>query len=303
MKVRAIVNPSAGLRNPRALAAVQAPPPPGIELEVRRTEAAGHAVELAREAAAAGYERVLAVGGDGTANEVATGLLGTQTALGLLPVGSGNGLARALGLPLEPEAALRTLLTSPVRAMDVGFVNGRPFLNVAGIGFDAAVGRDFHEWGLRGGRRGLWSYLRLGLKRGLRYRPESYRVETESGRFEGRAFAITFANGVQYGNGAVVAPGSRLDDGVFDVVVFEGASILAVLLATPLLFLGRIDLYPRYRRFATTRATVVGRGPHHRDGEPEAEADILEVELRPGVLRVVVPEATLRDPRGPFTPA
>src|SRR5439155_12548339 len=155
----------------------------------------------------------------GTANEVAWGLLGSATVLGLVPMGSGNGLARTLGIPLRPAAALLALAEAVPRKMDVGMINGRPFLNLAGAGFDAEVGHAFHEHGRRGGRRGILTYVRLSLARSVSYRAESWVLEACEVRLEGRAFVVAFVNGRQYGGGAVLVPGARLDDGLLDVVV------------------------------------------------------------------------------------
>ena len=164
MKARAILNPRAGLAAARALHALEGHP--GWRgIEIKTTTARGDARVFAAEAAAAGYDAVLSIGGDGTANETAWGLMGSQTALGLVPMGSGNGLARTLGIPLRPERALDVLAGAVRRRMDVGMINGRPFLNVAGAGFDAEIGADFHAHGLRGGRRGIFTYVRLSLLR------------------------------------------------------------------------------------------------------------------------------------------
>lgn len=300
-RVRAICNPRAGVAAERALAAVHAHGT-GWDVEVVATAGPGHATVLAREAVAAGAPVVLAVGGDGTANETATGLLDSETALGVVPVGSGNGLARALGIPLRPEDALRVLASCVRRRMDVGTANGRPFLNVAGAGFDAAVGAEFHAHGRRGGRRGLFTYVRLGVRRALSYEAARWRLAASGGAFEGGAFVLTFANGPQYGGAAVIAPGARLDDGLLDVAVVEAAPTWELLANAARLYTGGIAAYPRYRRFAAAEAVLTSDGPfaHHRDGEPEAPAERLEVGLRAKALAVLVPEAVAGDPAGPF---
>lgn len=302
MKVRAILNPRAGVAAQRALDALRRGRPSWKNLELRMTERPDDARALAHEAAAAGVDLVLAVGGDGTANEVARGMLGSKTVLGIVPVGSGNGLARALGIPLRPEAALAALETGVPRRMDVGRINGRPFLNVAGTGFDAAVGADFHERGRNGGRRGILSYVRLGLARAWSYEAQNVRLEADGEGIETQAFVVTFANGPQYGGGAVIAPRARLDDGRLDIVVFEGMSLAEVFLNAPRLFLGTIDRSRRYRLYSAAGATLTSAGliEHHRDGEPEPAADRLEVRLEPRALTVLVPHATAEDPRGPF---
>ena len=191
MKGVAILNPRAGLAAARARAALERSAHWG-GMEVRLTTAPGDARHFASEAAAAGAEIVLAIGGDGTANEIAWGLLGTSAALGLVPMGSGNGLARTLGIPLKPDRALAVLADAVPRAMDVGMINERPFLNVAGAGFDAQVGLDFHEHGRRGGRRGVFTYVWLSVLRTMNYRAESFVLDAGAQKFEGRAYIVAF---------------------------------------------------------------------------------------------------------------
>lgn len=304
MNVRAILNPRAGLRAHRALGALEAGSTSWGRIPVELTRAPGHARELACEAAASGTELLLAVGGDGTVNEVAAGLLGSSTVLGIVPVGSGNGLARSLGIPLAPLAAVRALEAGVTRRMDVGLLDGRPFFNVAGAGFDAHVGAAFHRHGRGGGRRGIFSYVRLSLAAVLRYQVGEFELESDGGRFNGRAYALAFANGRQYGAGAVIAPRARLDDGRIDVVIFQDAPVARVLMQAPRLFLGTIDRFSAYRSFPVSRATLRAARPFplHRDGEPEDERERVEIELRPRALRVRVAASALAAPGAPFLP-
>jgi diacylglycerol kinase (ATP) len=303
MKTRAILNPRAGLAATRALRAVESHPA-WRGTEVVTTKARGDARNFAAEAAAAGYEAVLSIGGDGTANEAAWGLIGSDTALGLVPMGSGNGLARTLGIPLRAERAVDALSKAVQRRMDVGMVNGRPFLNVAGAGFDAEIGADFHAHGLRGGRRGVFTYVRLSLKRTFSYRALDWRLEADDGRFAGRGLVVAFVNGRQYGGGAIMAPGARLDDGLLDVVVIEDAPPFEMAWNSTRLFLGNIERYRRYKHYPARTAKLEGPGPfvHHRDGEPEGESGRLEVTVQPLALAILVPAATASDPKGPFGP-
>jgi YegS/Rv2252/BmrU family lipid kinase len=271
---------------------------------VQVTERPGHARDLAREAAERGEDLVLAVGGDGTANEVAWGLLRSETALGLVPVGSGNGLARTLGIPLSPRRAIRSIADGVVRHMDVGLANGRPFLNVAGAGLDAVVGADFHAHGHRGGRRGILTYVRLTFRRALSYTAESWTLSSDAGDYAGRALIVVFVNGRQYGGGAILAPGARLDDGLLEAVVIEDAPLVQILVNAPRLFLGTIERFSRYRRLTLSSGVLTAARPfeHHRDGEPEAVSARLGVTVDPLALRILVPRATAEDPRGPFGP-
>jgi len=303
VKVRAILNPRAGVGAHRTRKAVEHGHPSWNDYAVYLTREPGHATELAQEAVAGGADLVLAVGGDGTVNEVSRGLLGSQVALGIVPAGSGNGLARALRLPLRPDRALASLASGVRRRIDVGLLNGLPFLNMAGAGFDAVVGHAFHERGRRGGRRGLLGYVRLVLG-GLRsYRASPLTITSGGEQLDLEPFILTFANGPQYGSGAVINPGGRLDDGWLEVVTFEQRSLLRVLAAAPLLFLGGLERTAGYRRLQVTSATVTARRPIavHRDGDPDQPTERIEIEVRPLALEIVVPAATAADPAGPFT--
>jgi diacylglycerol kinase (ATP) len=303
VRVRAILNPRAGVAAQRTREAVERGRPSWTDYAVYLTREAGHATALAREAVTAGADLVLAVGGDGTANEVAQGLLGSPAALGIVPVGSGNGLARALRIPLRPEPALAALESGARRRMDVGFLNGRLFLNVAGAGFDAVVGHAFHESGRRGGRRGFLGYVRLCLLELRTYRSPRLAIEVHPERLDLEAFVLTFANGPQYGAGAVINPGAKLDDGRLEVVAFEQAPLWRSVAAGSRMFLGGLQRSAGYRRLSGAAATVVAGSPLavHCDGDPSEAAARIDVELSPGALGIVVPAATASDPDGPFS--
>ncbi len=302
MRVRAILNPRAGVAAHRALEAVKRGRPSWRDLEVAVTTAPGDARRLAREAAAGGADLVLAVGGDGTLNEAAWGLLGSATTLGIVPVGSGNGLARTLRMPLRPERALDALEDGVPRRMDLGWLNDRPFLNIAGAGFDGTVGAAFHARGRGGGRRGILPYVILGFAHCLSYRPRRVTIVTAEQRIESTAFLVGFVNGRQYGAGAIINPGAKLDDGQIEIVLIEGAPRLELLLNAPRLFLGTIQRSRRYRRLAARSAVLTADAPldPHRDGEPDPAADQLRVRVEPLALNVLVPRTTAEDPEGPF---
>jgi diacylglycerol kinase (ATP) len=303
VKVRAIVNPRAGVAPGAARQAVEGGRPSWHDYTVEVTQAPGHATALARDAVAAGAQLVIAVGGDGTVNEVTQGLMGTGAALGIVPVGSGNGLARALRLPLRPAAALAALEAGVRRPIDLGRLNGGIFLNVAGTGFDAAVGAAFDRAGQDGSRRGFLGYVRLSLAELRRYRPPPLVMEANGERRDLRPFIVTFANGPQYGSGAVINPGGKLDDGLLEAVHFEyRGSIVGILVAAPRLFLGGIEKVADYGRTRGARVTVTASAPLaiHRDGDPVEATRRIDVEVVPRALEVMVPPATLDDPQGPF---
>jgi diacylglycerol kinase family enzyme len=188
--------------------------------------------------------------------------------------------------------------------MDVGQVNGKPFLNVAGVGFDALVGWAFHKAGREGGRRGIFTYVRMSLRLLSLYSAPAVTLTMEGERVEAKPFVMAFANGPQYGAGAVLNPGARLNDGRFEIVIFEDGPFLGLLARAPRLFLGGLERSRRYRRIVVERAELTAAVgiEHHRDGEPEPEATRLEVSLLRKALRVVVPKETAEDPAGPFLP-
>ena len=183
------------------------------------TERPGHARELAAAALARGVSTVLAWGGDGTVNEVASALAFRDAALAIIPSGSGNGLARELGIPLEPAGAFAVAFEGRELVIDAGELDGHLFFNIAGIGLDARVAHGFSAGGLRPAR--LCTVLEIAARELFTYNPEVHTIVTDGGSLRERALLIAIANARQYGNGALIAPWARVDDGQLDVVVIE----------------------------------------------------------------------------------
>jgi diacylglycerol kinase (ATP) len=273
VQIAVVVNPLSGSRGradrgrSRAERAAAVLDRLGVDGEIFLTERGGHAFDLARAAVDRGARRVVAWGGDGTVNEVGRAVLHGPAALGIVPSGSGNGLARALGLPRDAEAALAHAVSGPLVRIDAGEIGGHVFLNVAGLGFDARVA---HAFSRRGGARGFQRYVRVVSRELFGYTPSTYGVEIDGEVREYRAFLLSIANGPQWGNGARIAPGARLDDGLLDVVIAQAPGPLAAALQVPRLFTGTID---RAAGVVTTRAaavtiTLAAPTPVHLDGEP-----------------------------------
>lgn len=260
--------------------------------ELRVTEGRGHATELARKAVDTGCDVVVAIGGDGTINEVAQAVLGSTVLLGVVPCGSGNGLAAHLAVPASAEAALRLAADGGgERAwIDVGLVNGIPFLNVMGLGLDAEVARRFN--GLV--RRGLPAYVREAIQ-AFRHRTfEEVVLDVDGVRLKETVLLLSIANTDQYGNGARIAPGARVDDGALDLVAVKPAGWLA---AAPLalgLFTGRFDRSPLVRRWLGRQVVIERRaaGIIHTDGETRSTTARLDVSVLPRSLQVLVPRRT-----------
>jgi YegS/Rv2252/BmrU family lipid kinase len=212
----------------------------GVEAQIVVTERPGHARDLARAAVGRGGQLVVAWGGDGTMNEVASELAFSGAALGLMPSGSGNGLARELGLPLDPPAALEVAFGSTERVIDAGELDGHLFFNLAGIGLDARVAHRFAQDGLV--RRGFARYLEIAMRELVTFEADEHTIT-----FDGvetvreRAMLIAIANGRQYGNNARIAPHARMDDGRLDVVVVAGRPLVEALLQVPRVFTGTVD--------------------------------------------------------------
>ena len=293
--VMVVVNPTAGLgavgdaARARAEQAAACALAHGSAVEVVVTTRAGHARELALSAARRGARMVVAWGGDGTINEVASSLAGSDTVLALVPAGSGNGLARELNVPMNARQAFDAAMAGVDRRIDLGSLDGRVFVNVAGVGLDARVAQRFAEIGRD--RRGLARYVRAAVREIVLFRPDHVTIEVAGGRHDVQPLIIAFANGRQYGNGATVAPGARIDDGLLHVVVVTSRSTWGILRGVPALFGGRLDLHPGVTTHAVVEAQVIGTGPLlcHVDGEPHVGGERVDVRILPGALTVRVP--------------
>lgn len=259
------------------------------QLELADTRAPGHATEMAQAAAAAGRPLVVAVGGDGTVNEVASGLIGTGTALGIVPRGSGNGLARHLRIPLRPEAALRLILDSTARrrAIDTGTADGRPFVNLMGIGFDAELAYRFNSFH----RRGFLTYLSLGSEALLDIRSQPYEVEVGGETLRLESIMTVVANSPQFGNEAEVAPGARVDDGQLDLIAVGKVGLVGGAGLALRLFLGNFDRHPRVERRSGTEFVLRRAEPGwmNTDGEAREAGTEIRVLIKPASLHVHVP--------------
>lgn len=294
MSVAIIVNPISGAggrpdvaRRRAELAASQASAM-GLRAEVFLTERGGHARELATGALDRGATVVVAWGGDGTVNEVAGALAFRDADLGVIPSGSGNGLARELGIPADPSAALAVALSGRSRVIDCGELDGRLFVNVAGIGFDALVAREFASH--RQGQRGFVRYARITAREMFRYEPAEHTIVADHQVLRKIALLVAIANARQYGNGAVIAPSARVDDGKLDVVVVAARPVWQTLMQVPRLFTGSIARVPGVAMLAASQIQISsGRVvPCHVDGEPFLGGALLHACVRPRALRVKV---------------
>jgi diacylglycerol kinase (ATP) len=292
MSVVVIINPIAGASR-RAVSvaarvdlARRVAAASGETADVLVTEQAGHAGELARTACAGGARLVVAWGGDGTVNEVASALAFGDVALAIVPDGSGNGLARALRIPRDAPSALAAALKGTARAIDAGELGGRLFFNVAGIGFDAHVAARFNASGNR--RRGLAAYVSLVAREALGYRAARYTITTPEGRASVRSWLVVLANGTEFGNRIRIAPRARVDDGLLDLVIVKENSRLGTLWGMRRLVTGSVERAPQWSSRPIGQATIDSDAPmmFHVDGEPVQGGTTLEARVHPGALKI-----------------
>lgn len=258
--------------------------------EVVYTERAGHAVEIASQKAREGVHAVVAIGGDGTINEIARSLVHTQTALGIIPCGSGNGLARHLQIPMEPKKAIDIINEGLIDVIDYGKINEVPFFCTCGVGFDAFVSLKFSK----AGRRGPLTYLEKTLLESLKYRSETYELEMDGSTLRYKAFLIACGNASQYGNNAYIAPQATLTDGLLDVTILEPFTVLDVPSLSFQLFNKTIDQNSRIKTFRcqTLRIHRSKPGVVHFDGDPMMMGNNIDVKIIQKGLQVIVPRTT-----------
>ena len=258
------------------------------DYSIVRTEYAGHASQIAAEAVKGKADVVVAIGGDGTINEIARSLVHTDTALGIIPCGSGNGLARHLHIPMEPKAAIDIINRGEQLCIDYGKINNIPFFCTCGVGFDAFVSLKFAD----SGKRGLLTYLENTLHESLTYQPETYEIENEEGTVKHKAFLIACGNASQYGNNAYITPQASLMDGLMDITIMEPFTVLDVPSLSFQLFNKTIDQNSRVKTMRAKKIKIhrAQEGVLHFDGDPLMAGKELEVEIIPKGLRVVALE-------------
>jgi YegS/Rv2252/BmrU family lipid kinase len=294
MSIAIIINPMSGARGrasaigSRVELARRVAAGRGETADVFVTEQVGHARDLAQTARAGGARLVVAWGGDGTVNEVASALAFGDVPLGIVPAGSGNGLARQLGIAAHPETALIAALRATPRAIDAGEIAGRLFVNVAGIGFDAHIAARFNA--AENPRRGLAGYAVLTARSLADYTCGRYEVVTPDSRVTVCALLIALANGTEFGNRIRIAPGARVDDGALDLVIVEERSRLGTMCSMWRLLCGSVDRAPIWSSRRVQQVTIDSDTPmmFHVDGEAIQGGTRLDARVHPGALRVCV---------------
>ena len=294
-----IINPISGTQNKERIPELieQKIDKSKFKYKIVYTEYAGHGARIAEDCAKQGINICVAVGGDGTVNEIARALVHTNTALGIIPCGSGNGLARHLCLPMNISGALEIINKAQIESFDYGIVNGQPFFCTCGMGFDAFISLKFAE----AGKRGLVTYVENVLKEGLKYQPEIYTVEDESGRHSYKAFLIACANAAQYGNNAYIAPGASMQDGSLDVTIMEPFDVIDAPKIAMDMFAKTLNTNSRIKTFKAKRLHIHRKqaGAIHYDGDPiMTDADV-DIEIVPLGLKAVVNPKAIEDKAQP----
>ncbi len=290
IKIVFIVNPISGARkHPYLIRFIKR----GIDknkfdLEIKKTEYAGHAKILAKEALKNNISVIVAVGGDGTINEIGSQLIGSEAILGILPLGSGNGLARHLGIPRLLPSAIKLINRMNVSKIDTAEINGIPFISIAGVGFDALVAYKFAKTSTRG----FLTYAHIVANKFAHYRPKKYIIKTKEGeKIKIRAFFVSFANSNQFGFNTAIAPNASLIDGLLDICIIKKPNFFELPLVTNLLLLRMIDKSPLVNIIRSESFTV--KQTKNRfvniDGEAVKIAKKLKVKVNPLSLKIIVP--------------
>ena len=289
-KALLIINPVSGTRSKKGLEGIVKSRlhPLGIEVKAVETKASGDAYNLAKQAVAEGYDMVITAGGDGTVNEAANALAFTDCTLGILPYGSGNGLARSVGVPQDIYASLKLIEEGHRLHCDRGIVNGHPFYCTFGVGFDAAVSEKFATMK----RRGRITYIRSAIREFLNYRSQAYAIVINEKVVTEKALLIAVCNAPQYGNNAYIGPKAKLTDGLLDITVVHSDNPFHTLLMSMDMFTGMLDKNRGIGTFKVPDLTIIRteEGPVHLDGEPMVMGKKLEIGCERKALYVFSPE-------------
>ena len=256
-----------------------------FEVSIRYTEAVGHATVIAKEGVETCVDVIVAVGGDGSVNEVAKGLIGTNVKMGIIPAGSGNGFARHLNIPMDKRKAVILLNKLHSKSVDTASVNDQLFVGTAGVGFDAHIGLKFDE----ASTRGFWTYLKLTFKEYFNYKEQSYQIAIDQKKtINEKAFFMSFCNINQWGNNVFISPNSKIEDGLIRVVLIRKMNLLSVPFFAFRLFSKSVDKSKYYKEFSGKKVEVnQAINLIHIDGEPIRLGQKLFVEIKPSSLEVI----------------
>lgn len=251
-----------------------------FQFDIKYTQYKGHATEIAKAAVSEGFDIVCAIGGDGTVNEVASALVHTNTALAIIPAGSGNGLARHLQIPGDAIRAIKLINEAEPKSIDYGIINQKPFFCTCGVGLDAFISQKFAE----SGKRGFLSYIENVLKHALSYNPEFYELDVineQESHVEYKAALIACANASQYGNNVYIAPGASVTDGLMDVIIVEPYNMLEATQMGLQIMNGTLHKNSHVKRILCKSIRIRRKesGPVHYDGDPMTTGNIIDVSI------------------------
>lgn len=289
-KVHIIVNPISGGKNKKEVGSLiqKSISDACVTSKLFFTSARGDASKLCKSALISKCDLVIAVGGDGTINEIASELVNSNTTLAIIPMGSGNGFARSLEIPLEVESACELISSGVVQAIDVGKINDRFFFLIAGVGFDAVVGEAFDEHN----HRGPLPYFYLSAKEFFSYKPENFQIICNGKSFAISPFQFTIANGKQYGNNAYIAPDALMNDGLLNICIIHRLPLYRIFTQLPKMFLARLDNVPDTEFLTTSHLKIIrdSDGTINVDGEPIKEKAVLEISVLAKSLKMITPK-------------
>ena len=252
------------------------------------TDGVAHARQIAKEAAGK-FDLVVAVGGDGTINEVASGIVGSDAILGIIPYGSGNGLSRFLRISMDPAEAIKGLGSGHVENIDSARLDGRPFFNMAGMGFDAHISEVFSH----GKKRGFFTYIKSSIQEVVKYKSQTYHLEIDGKVYDREAFMVSFANSSQYGNDAHISPDASVEDGLLDVCIIKPFPLWRFV-EMGIRMITKTSDKTKYVEIIQGKNIKIKRsqpGPVHLDGEPQTSGTDTLVEIVPHSLKVIVGSA------------
>ena len=289
-RVRFIINPLSGGKNKTRLPATikNNLDYSVIDAEIAVSTSAEHTTRLAKEAVEQNFDAVIACGGDGTINNIASVLVNTEVALGIIPMGSGNGFSRELKIPFKPGTTIKTINRFFLKTVDTAEINGRPFINITGVGFDA------HIAGLFEGsvKRGLKTYVKIIIREFNAYEPENYTLIIDGKTIETEAFLIAVSNGTQFGNNARISPLANLHDGLLDVTIIKKCGWVDVPFIAIRLFNGTLHKHAQTEMYTARNVEIIRTKEDivNMDGEPVTLDKNLRINIVPGSLKVIVPE-------------
>jgi YegS/Rv2252/BmrU family lipid kinase len=288
-KIRFIINPVSGVGKKKNIIQLieQYIDKSKFQYEIVYTQKEGHAISLSKQAADNNYYAVIAVGGDGSINEVGSSLIETNTALAIIPVGSGNGFANHFHIPHNISEAINLINTGKVISVDTIAANDRKVIGICGIGFDAQVAHVFANYG----KRGISSYIKIILKEYFKYKPNVYKILVDDKVIEKKAWLITFANASQFGNNANINPWADIQDGILEICILKKMSLLKIPKIIYFMYVNKMDQLSFFEIIRTKSATLFNSENHilHIDGEPVTLGTTIVFNINSLSLKVIVP--------------